>query len=40
MLVMEALNRMVNATIEQGLLSVFSVGERVIRFGGFSFVIC
>ena len=26
---MEALSRMVNATVEQGLLSSFSVGDRV-----------
>jgi hypothetical protein len=39
-LVMEALSRMVNATVEQDLLSGFSVGEGSFRFDGFSFSFC
>jgi hypothetical protein len=40
-LVMEASSRMVNATVEQGLISGFSVGERVFfRLGGLSFSFC
>jgi hypothetical protein len=40
-LVMEALSRMMNATVEQGLLSVFFCGRKgLFRFGGFSFFIC
>ena len=34
-LVMEALSRMVNATIEQGLLSGFSVAERALQIWWF-----
>jgi hypothetical protein len=39
-LVMEALSRMVNMTVKQGLLSGFFMGEGFFRFGGCSFSSC